>query len=494
MKKPFSFRQYQQDASDNIYKYHKKGHNHIVWSGSTGSGKTIIGANITFDFASKGLKGLWLTHRDEIFTQTIKKLVTYGFNPGIIRGKDNMINSEVFVSMVQSLSKGDRLDFLLKNGVKFDYVISDEHHHCTSQSWLNVLTKLQEYNPNILILGLTATPRRTDGVGLKASGATALINGPQYADLLQDDYLTEPLTIYSPLTFKIAKTKHKKTKGEFDKKTETEIMSEKIIVEDCIKLYNKYFNGAPAIIFGASVEDCLNVSARMNAEGWKGGAVYDKMDADERRELIEGLGTGKYNFLASYEILGEGVDIPVCAGCIKRRRTNSIIVEMQQNGRPARKYPGKKYNIILDQCGNSIIHGHPLTRREWSLDGGDLPKNEDPDIKMTVCPGCNAFLASNPEVCPYCGEDLTKKTVTEETIREVAAPMEILPPPAYMGMSDIAEIEEFDIPDQETEIINRIRTGQMKSYDRFGALAKMIGKDRSWTEKVWKEFYVERKR
>lgn len=489
---PFSPRKYQTEASVSIHTAYDLGHRQIIWTGATGSGKTIIGANETLAFANAGMKGIWLVHKIEILLQTVKKLVSYGFNPGIIQGKESMVDSNVFVAMVQTLSRGERLEFLLKNGVKFDYVVIDECHHGGANQWIQTTELLKKYNPDVLILGLTATPKRLDGIGLKNVGYTALINGPQYEDLLNPEYtggelyLAPPLVVFSPLTQKLQAAKRRKTK---EQQHETEIFSQKVVVEDGIKLYNKYFNGAPCIIFGASVEDCINFSARMNAEGWKGGAVYDKMDPEERKDLIEGLGNGKYNFLASYEILGEGVDIPVVAGCIKRRRTNSIMIEMQQNGRPARKYPGKKYNLIIDQCGNSLIHSHPLTRRDWSLDGLKKTENE-PDIIMTICPGCNCYLAGRPAECPYCGEDLkNKQNIGIEEIKEVPAPMEILPAPAYSGIVDRAEIEEFAMNDREQAIYDKIKNGQLTSFERFGELSKLLGKDRKWTNLVWNKFY-----
>jgi len=187
--------------------------------------------------------------------------------------------------------------------------------------------------------------------------------------------------------------------------------------------------------------------------------------------------------------LGEGVDIPVTAGCILRRRTTSIIIYLQQVGRSARKYPGKKYNIIIDQCGNSIIHGHPLNRREWTLEGITKAEKED-DIKMYTCTECGALLAVKSKICPYCGEkQISEGPLQEKTIREVKAPMSILPAPAQTGFTDISEIEEFEIKDRESAIIERIKSGHMSSYDRFGELAKMIGKDRKWTDLVWRRYH-----
>lgn len=489
-----NLRPYQQQAEINILIASKKGHKQIIWTGSTGCGKTVIGADITKKANDKKNRVLWLVHRQEILEQTLKKLVLFGVNPGIIQGNTFMVDSLTHVAMVQTLS--NRVDFLLKNDLLPDIIIPDEAHHCTAPTWMKIFDIIIQHKKNCLILGLTATPARTDGIGLKTAGYTALIQGPQYADLLDSQYtggkiyLSEPIVFYSPLTFQLAKAKGKKKKGDYDPDEEEKIFTDnKIVVNNCVDLYNKYFLGSPAIIFCASVNDCMVVTTAMRAAGWKGGAVYDKMDSSKRKDYIDGLGDGRYNFLCSYDILGEGVDIPVVAGCILRRRTMSIIIYLQQIGRSARKYPGKKYNIIVDQCGNSIIHGHPLERQQWTLDG-ILKEKTEKDINMSVCTSCNRLLAGKPAVCPYCGAQLKSEVFTETIIKEVEAPLEILPAPVRLGFNDITDIEEFEIKDREKEIINRIKNGHLSSLDRFGELAKMIGKDQKWTDLVWRKYYV----
>jgi len=491
-------RKYQYDGEDAIRDMTRKGHKRIIWTCATGGGKTVVGADITHKAIQRKKRVLWLVHRDEISTQTVKKLVLFCHNPGIIQGDNYMKNSLCHVAMVQTLSR--RLDFLAKNDLLPDCCITDEVHHCAADSWLKIYDAIVKYKPDCLFIGLTATGRRTDGLGLDTAGYTCLINGPQYADLLNPAYtggevfLSEPVVFFSPLTFQLSKAKGKmKTTNknkDYDPNEEQKIFGEKIVVNNCVDLYNKYFMGAPCIVFGASVNDCLEVTSALRAAGWKGGTVYDTMDIAERKDYIEGLGNGKYNFLCSYDILGEGVDIPVVAGCILRRRSTSIIIYLQDIGRSARRYPGKKYNIIIDQCGMSIIHKHPLLRREWSLEG-IIKTPTEPEIRMMVCSGCGALLAAKYAVCPYCGEVLKGECgFSEESIREVPAPMQILPAPAQQGFYEAADIEEFEIKDREQEVINRITSGHLTSFDRFGELAKMIGKDRKWTDLVWRKYHA----
>lgn len=484
-------RPYQQTAEKQIRITGRK-HNQFIWCGATGSGKTVIGAAITYMANYLNNRVLWLVHREEIAEQTRKKLVLFGIHPGIIQGKNYMADSLTHVAMVQTLVK--RLDFLSKNYLLPKIIISDECHHGTADTWMKIYNHILEKQKKCMILGLTATAGRPDGIGLKSAGYSALINGPQYQDLINPEYtggpvyLSEPVVFYSPLTFQLSKIKGKRKKYDFDSKYEDKIFGEKVVVNNCCDLYEKYFLGAPCIIFCASINDCFEVTAAMRSRGWKGGAIYDKMDKEKRKDYITGLGNGKYNFICSFDILGEGVDIPVTAGCILRRRTLSIIVYLQQIGRSARKYPGKKYNIIIDQCGNSILHGHPLTRRIWTLEGATRRENEK-NVSMTVCTSCGALLAGKPKICPYCGKKLKSEGFLETNIKEVQAPMEILPSPVKQGYDEIADIEEFEINDREQAIIDRLKTG-MSSYERFGELSKMIGKDRKWTDLVWRKYHA----
>lgn len=482
-------RKYQQDAENKIRETNHK-HKQLIYVCATGGGKTVVGASITHKANLKKHSVVWLVHREEIADQTIKKLVLFGINPGLIQGNNYMIDSLTHVAMVQTLS--NRIDFLSKNNILPKVLIIDECHHTTANTWLKICNFIKEKNPRCLIIGLTATPQRTDNIGLNSAGYTALIPGPQYPDLINPDYtggtvhLSEPVVFYSPLTFQLSKAKGKKKNKDYDPEIEGQIFGEKIVVNNCCDLYEKYFFGSPVIIFCASVNDCFLVTSAMRARGWKGGSIYDQMDKEERKDYIMGLGNGKYNFLCSYDILGEGVDIPVTAGCILRRRTLSIIIYLQQIGRSARKYPGKKYNIIIDQCGNSIIHGHPLTRRVWTLEGATRQEKEK-NISMTICTNCGALLAGKPVICPYCGESLITEGLTEHTIKEVKAPMSILPAPPKTSYSDIIDIEEFEIKDREQAIIDRVKFG-LSSYERFGELAHFIGKDRKWTDLIWRKY------
>jgi superfamily II DNA or RNA helicase len=489
----FQLRIYQGDAITDLREAHTDGHRQIIWTGATGSGKTVIFSKIismVIANKSKIMRAMVLVHRIEILDQTVSALARYNLNPGVICGNNFWTASQVHAAMVQSI--GRKLEVMKTLNILPDLVIVDEAHHCTSPTYKKITSFILQHKPESLILGFTATPERTDGVGLNKAGYTKLVEGPQYADLLNpkytggEVYLCPPVVFHSPKTLELSRKAGKKnSKGDFDSLVEEAIFGEKVIVNDTIKLYKKYFNGAPVILFCASVGDCHTISDAMKKAGWKGGVVFDKMDKDTRRDLIRGLGDGRYNFLCSFDIISEGTDIPVTAGCIIRRRTTSLILYMQMVGRSARRYPGKKHNIIIDQAGVSLIHGHPLTRRHWELEGKAKRRQVASEIITTTCQNCFALLAGKPRKCRYCGADLTNKGPDGEAeIKIVAAPMSILPAPVECDTEVMAEVEEAaDVDAAVYEAIAQGRIARAKLKD----IAHKLGKSDKWLTKVWNE-------
>ena len=248
--------------------------------------------------------------------------------------------------------------------------------------------------------------------------------GPQSAWLVDNGYLTEPLVFSSPAAIESTQQNYKIKNDEFDLAAQTKFMGQKYIVQDTLNCYARYFNGAPCIIFCASVKDCQKISKAMNAVGWKTGVVKSGMDSDLRKDYIAGLGTGKYNAICSYEVIGEGVDIPILAGIIMRRLTKSITIYLQQTGRALRTHEGKKNAIIIDQAGNFYLHGHPLTHRRWTLDGKPLKTSKEGEIKSFTCPNslCLAFVTYNKVIdgcCPYCGCDLEEAKAENKKKKEL---------------------------------------------------------------------------
>ena len=478
-----SLRPYQSDITNRTRKA-AESFRRVLVVAPTGSGKTVIFSDIARSAALKHNRVFILVHRQEILRQTIQKLAMFGIQPGVIQAGQRMTANYIQVAMVQTLR--NRMKYL--GAAQPKMIIIDECHHAPAATYKTIIN----FFPKAMSLGFTATPARTDGVGLEDM-YDVMIQGPQTQELVDAGYLSTPIVLSSPMARQIFKTKGKIVKGEYDADAETVVMGEKKIVNETTEMYGLYFKGSPTIIFCASLDDCDTVAASMRAAGWRCETVRGDMDEEERQEYIAGLGNGQINALCSYDVLGEGVDVPILAGAILRRRTMSTIVYLQQVGRALRIAPGKSHALIVDQVGNTYFHGHPLEHRDWTLQGIDHEKQKP---LLTTCPGCSATLQGRPRVCPYCATDLADVHALQEPgVATIYAPLEIIHPPIVGGgAAEAAEIFAYSNGDREQALVDRtldgMHHGDMQLADRFREIMKYLGKSGTYTETVYQKYIL----
>jgi superfamily II DNA or RNA helicase len=359
----------------------------------TGSGKTVIFAHIATGAVKKGKRVLILTHRREILQQTVSKIASYGIQAGEIIAGKKTTDELIQVAMVGTLI--NRLSDIPDQ----DLIIIDECQHSVSNTWSKVIQHF-----SCLRLGYTATPERLSGEGLNEIFDTMVL-GPHTIDLVNSGFLSPPRVYCGPNIQE--KPKLKVTRGDYDKKEQTNKMLKKVVIGSVIEHYREKINGLPAVCFCVSIDHCYQMEADFIAAGFRARTITGKMSRSDRDEVINGLSTGTVQVLCSCDVISEGVDVPVLAGCILLRRTKSLALYLQQVGRALRPYPGKKEAVILDHCGNFYEHGHPLDIREWSLEAkkrsqrGQLPRPE-----VSVCPKCSGVWPGTPALCPECGHNL----------------------------------------------------------------------------------------
>jgi superfamily II DNA or RNA helicase len=123
----------------------------------TGTGKTICFAAL---IARRGGSALVLAHRDELLRQAADKLAvadpTLALGVGFVAAERDDVHAPVVVGSVQTLARTRRLQRLPRH---FDTVVVDEAHHASARSYRRILAHV-ERSP--LILGVTATPQRSD--------------------------------------------------------------------------------------------------------------------------------------------------------------------------------------------------------------------------------------------------------------------------------------------------------------------------------------------
>ena len=386
-----TLRPYQTDIISNTVSKIRSGEKSILVVAPTGSGKTVIFAHIATGAVAKNKRVLILTHRREILQQTVSKIAGFGIQAGqIVAGKPT--SSELIqVAMVGTLI--NRLESMPDQ----DLIIIDECQHSVSNTWKKVIQHF-----SCLRMGFTATPERLSGEGLIEIFDT-MIEGPHTAELVSKGFLSNPRMFSGPDT----EAKFKITRGDYDKDEQVKKYRSKVVIGSVIDHYIQKLNGLPTVCFCVSIDHCHMMEAEFRLAGFKARTITGKMSRADRDSVINGLSDGSVQVLCSCDVISEGVDVPVLAGCILLRRTKSLALYLQQVGRALRPYPGKKEAIILDHAGCYHEHGHPLDIREWSLEAKKRSKRGSlPRPIVSVCPKCSGVWPGEPKECPDCGYDL----------------------------------------------------------------------------------------
>jgi len=381
-----NLRPYQQQLITDIRLQYQLGHRKVLMVLSTGGGKTRIFSHIAQSAAKKGNRVLIAVHRQELLDQACRSLP---MPHGVIAANRAMdLSAAVQVASVQTLAR--RLHKLPRDF--FQLVIIDEAHHSNAGTWAKVLDHFQSAH----LLGVTATPIRLDGRGL-GEHYQAMVEGPSAAWLTDNGYLASARVLAPP---GFDTTGLRKRMGDFDtREAEHRIGT---IMGDCLSHYRKHLNGQTAIAFCCSVAHAEAVAALFQCNGIPAASIDGTMTSEQRRDLLQALGTGRIKVLTSCALIGEGVDVPSVGGCILLRPTASTSLHLQMIGRCLRPSPGKAAAVVLDHVGNTLRLGHHLEQREWTLDG-ERKRDREKAPSVKVCPQCFAAMASQVRQCGECG-------------------------------------------------------------------------------------------
>ena len=367
----------------------------------TGGGKTVIFCSIARSAAERGKNVIMIMHRHQLIRQT--SVALDGTPHGIIRaGTTPDPTQRLQIASVGTLV--NRIDQYTP-----DLLIFDEAHHCTANTYAQIV----EAYPSAHVLGVTATPCRTDGTGLRSAGFQVLVEGPTTQELTDRGYLS-PAEVYAPSVIDVSSIASRG--GDYTKGGLVEVADKPSITGDAITHYRKHCDGQPAIAFCVSVAHADHVAAAFRAAGYQSAAIHGKHTDTERETMIADLGAGRMDVLTSCELISEGVDVPVVSCGIMLRPTQSKALALQQMGRVLRPAPGKTHATILDHAGNCARHGLPTTPQEWTLDGAKRTRKTDTENPVPVrqCGACY-FLHKTADTCPKCGTEYPPQSRDVET-------------------------------------------------------------------------------
>lgn len=408
----------------------------VVYVLSTGGGKTYLFCYIADSASKKSRRVMIIVHRKELLLQASKSLRALGIDHGLISPHFTPAPHK----LVQVASVDTLAIRLKKKPMQVDLLIYDEGHHVTeSNKWGRVYDALGR--PKTLLV--TATPVRTDGVGLGVGHggiAQDMVLGPPIAELIERGMLINP-TVYTSLQAPDLTGLKKNKDGDYNSRDLEEIVDKPVITGNAVQHFRDICPGARAVIFCTSIKHAKHVVDEFNAAGFRFRLLVGspEMSDAERTEVIRELAAGEITGVVSVDLVSEGFDIPGLECCIMLRPTQSESLYLQQAGRVMRPAEGKTQCWLLDHVGNvgrqtggKFVrkHGLPSDHREWSLEGRKKrsKKDEDETIRMDQCPKCYHVHEPAP-ACPQCGHVEPKANTREleqvdGKLQQVTAEME----------------------------------------------------------------------
>ena len=373
----------------------------VLIQGSTGMGKTVLSSFMLKSLAEQNKRGLFICHRRELIKQTSNSFNEFNIDHAIIATSyKSELNKPIQICSVGSLANKVHL---IKSP---DFIIWDECHHLAASTW----SKIFNYFPDALHVGLTATPQRLDGKGL-GEFFEKMVQAIPMKELINQGYLSD-FDIYAPSQPDLSGVKSKS--GDYVPEALDKAVNKPTITGCAIEHYKKICSGKKAVVFCASVNHSLNVVQKFNDNGIEAAHVDGKMTNKQRDTLIDRFKSGDLKILSNVDIVGEGFDLPAIEVAILLRPTQSLTLYLQQVGRALRKAKGKDKAIILDHAGNSLNHGVPDSNYTWSLDNDFIegPKEARKVSNDKSCPKCSLVVTKARVECD-CGYNFRKINLIE---------------------------------------------------------------------------------
>ncbi|MET4694502.1 DEAD/DEAH box helicase family protein [Endozoicomonas lisbonensis] len=310
---------------------------------ATGLGKTWLAA---FDTQQcKAEKVLFVAHREEILMQAQQTFVRIrpdartGFYNGKVRNKE----VDMLFASVQTLGRAEHLQQFSKD--HFDYIVVDEFHHADAKTYRNLL---KHFEPEFL-LGLTATPERTDQADILSlcdnnlvfernlvSGINARLLAPFHYFGVDDKYVD-----YDEIPWR---------NGKFDiNALENAFASRKRAGHILTHWQEK--KQLRTLGFCISKRHADFMATVFAKAGFRAAAVYSNSEL-RRHEALNQLETGELDVLFSVDLFNEGTDLPAIDTVLMLRPTESKILFLQQLGRGLRLHKDKQHLVVIDFIGN----------------------------------------------------------------------------------------------------------------------------------------------
>ena len=414
-------RPYQREAIDAAYSHMRKSPAPTLIVLPTGSGKSAVIATIAKEARAWNGRVLILSHVRELISQvadTIRACWGDPFAPvGVysagLGSRDT--DQPIICAGIQSVHKrGCELG-------RFDLVLIDECHLIPTDGegmYRTLLTALRAVNPNVRLVGLTATDYRLDcgrihGVG-KLFESVCYESGVR--QLIDQGYLSKLRGKNGGIPD--LSGVHIRGGEYIPGELEAVMADEAKVREACAEILRYGADRKAWLVFCCGVKHAALVAAGLTALGVESGVVIGDTPSDERADLIGRFKAQGLRCLVSVGVLTTGFDAPHVDLIALLRPTHSPSLYCQMVGRGLRMSPGKADCLVLDLAGVITEHG-PVDdiriEEKQEGKGGAAP--------VKTCPQCSEIIPASAMVCHVCGKEFPREIARHDTEAHAVAPL-----------------------------------------------------------------------
>jgi superfamily II DNA or RNA helicase len=389
-------RPYQNDALGRLDAAFNAGRRAPLLAAPTGSGKTVIAAELIRRETAAGRRVLFVAPRRELIHQCSDKLRAFGVPHGVLLAGDPRRNLGALAQVASIDTLRARLDRLPLPDP--DLLVVDEAHLYVTRIRVGLL----ESWPAARRVGLTATPARKDGRGLRLL-FDELIEVATVPELMRLGFLV-PARYFSIAEPDLARVHT--VAGDYHVGELAEAVNP--LVADVPTTWLQRAPGRRTAVFAVNVKHSVALRDAFLQHGVAAEHVDGDMPTREREAAFDRFRDGRTQVLTNCQLASYGFDLPELDCVVLARPTRSLVLYLQMIGRGLRPADGKADCLVLDHSGCVHRHGFAHEERLWTLDGhAELTvearqRSTSTEHKQLTCPDC-ACVFSGTRTCPSCG-------------------------------------------------------------------------------------------
>ena len=445
----------------------------------TGTGKSLIIAGIIkriFDqYPNYPHRIMTLTHVKELIEQNHEKLMAFWpdaiagiYSAGL--GKKEMHKPVTFAGIASVYRQAEAIG-------RIDILMIDECHLIGTKSngmYLSFIRALKIINPNLRIIGLTATPYRV-GLGLLTDGelfndiCCDMTSLEAFNWFIDEGYLCPIIPKKTKVEFD--ETGIKTTAGDYDIKSMDSVVNTKdknvAAVREIIQAGQSRHHW---LIFGVSIDHVERLSALFNSFKIKTTFIHSKMKDEERDERIAAFKRGEYKCLVNNGILTTGFDMPHLDLIAILRLTKSPGLWVQILGRGTRPDYADGFDLSTTQGRlDAIAHSDKQDCLVMDFGGNTLRLGPINDVVMPnkkgkkggkapirLCEGCGeVYFHISKDTCPSCGH-VHPRMAPDQKINQQASEQDLVRKKREPKVEEPQQKVEFKVD----HVVYKLNTGR----------------------------------